>query len=298
MATIARTTPSPPLEQHPEPGPLSLPLPPGALPLSAVRGAARNYRLNGRRQPLLTAVDRHGEALQAEIDRKIAEHAAEFVRTLRRLEVLHGYLATSLAQRRWLARWPAGPEVDVRPVTCRLPSGRRAEIPQLLKLLRRLELPILAGGQTHGKRSGRRGAGPAMAALHELGVTATDVGDAWGVSKGNAWHILNGHQPMPEHGRQALEQLLGTRDRAAVVIDAIPKHPRARAPAAAALQALRSAGGSVEDLSELLQVQPGSIRRWLRGTGRPPAGLADALESAVGHEAAAGVLSLIPTESD
>lgn len=109
--------------------------------------------------------------------------------------------------------------------------------------------------------------------------------------------MLNGHQRAPLELAPALERLLGV-DQAAVVIDAIPQHPRARAPASLAVDALHSVGATALDVAPLIPVAPSTVRKWLRGKLRPSpkhaAALAAALEQLVGVDTASEIISLIP----
>jgi hypothetical protein len=60
-------------------------------------------------------------------------------------------------------------------------------------------------------------------------------------------------------------------------------------------------GIRVGDLAALIPAQPGTVRRWLRGTVRPSpknaAALAGALEQLLGPRPAGRVLALIPERS-
>jgi hypothetical protein len=145
---------------------LELPLPPGALPMDALRSQVRRYRSGTcSAEQLIATVDRRGDQLEAEIDRRIARHHADFLRGVHRLEQLHSYMATSAAQARWLSRFPNGPASDPEPIACRLPSGHLVAVPMLLAPLHELELAPRqtanangngnSGGRAH---DGRRGA--------------------------------------------------------------------------------------------------------------------------------------------
>jgi DNA-binding transcriptional regulator YdaS (Cro superfamily) len=121
-----------------------------------------------------------------------------------------------------------------------------------------------------------------------------------GCDRREAWGVLNGYRRAPLELRPALERLLGV-DQAAIVIDAIPQHPRARAPASAAVEALHSVGATAVDVAPLIPVAPATVRKWLRGKLRPSpehaAALAGALEQLVGAGTAAEIISLIPTRN-
>ena len=57
-----------------------LALPPDSLPIESVRSKVRSYRTGVvDEQQLTAAVDLHGEALEIEIARTAADHAAEFL---------------------------------------------------------------------------------------------------------------------------------------------------------------------------------------------------------------------------
>lgn len=271
-----------------------LPVPPGTLPLVAVRSAVDHYRRGGSHERVVAAVDRHGEALQTEIEHKLAREASEYLRAVRRVQVIHERLATTLAQRQWLAGWPHGPAPEVKPLSCRLPTGRAIRIPQLLELLGRVDLdPQLLDVAQQRPRPGPRGRGPAMAALADAGYTAVDVGHALGIDKASAWAILAGHHPMPDHGPESLERLLGP-EQASVVLNAIPQLPRARSPLSPAIRALHAAGANAEDLARTAEVRPATARKWLSGELHAPSSLRPALERLVGSETAQRVTAQIP----
>jgi hypothetical protein len=283
--------------------PPALELPPGSVPVDAVRSAIRRYRAGiGTADQLIAAVDHHGDALEREIAGKAVEHMADFQRTINRLEVLAGYISTRVAQLEWLKTFPAGPGLgpcEAVPLHCPIGGGRRVEVGEMLAALRAVKLSSRAVQVDPQVRrlDGRRGATPSMAALADAGVSATDVALALGVDRGKAWAILNGHQRTPPELRQALERLVGV-DQAAVVLDAIPQHPRARAPASLAVDALHSAGATALEVAPLIPVAPSTVRKWLRGKLRPSpehaAALAGALEQLVGAGTAAVIVSLIP----
>ncbi len=280
-------------------------LPPGSLPVDRARSAIRRYKagiISAER--LITIVDRHGDALEREIARKAAQHHREFHRMIARAEVLAGYVSMRLAQLEWLlASFPTGPDVEAVPLTCPVGGGRHVEVSAMLAVLRSIELPPrvarLAAGE-RGRLDGRRGAAPSMAALADAGASVTDVALELGIDRRKAWSVLNGQTRAPPELRPALERLVGV-DQAAVVIDGIPQHPRARTPASPAVEALHAAGATAEDLAPLIPAQPGTVRRWLRGTLRPSpkhaAALADALEQLLGAGPAGQVLALIPVRA-
>jgi hypothetical protein len=279
-----------------------LPLPPGSVPVEPVRSAIRGYRAGiGSSERLIAAVDRHGDALEREIARRTVENMADFQRTINRLELLAGYISMRLAQLEWLASFPAGADVDTVPLSCPIGDGREIEVAHVLAALRAVELPARAVQvDARPRRDGRRGAAPSMAALADARVSITDVALELGIDRRKAWAVLNGHQRSPPELQQALTRLLGA-DQAAIVVAGIPQHPRARAPASAALEALHAAGATAEDLAPLIPAQPGTVRRWLRGTLRPSAkhatALAGALEQLLGARRARSVLGLVPERS-
>ena len=295
MSAVAELLPDAgraPLELVPAPAPGRLGLPPGSVPVEPLRAAIRNYRAGvGAPGRVVAAVDRHGDALEAEIARLAVAHLAEFTRGVARLQALHARTVDLLAQKAWLARFPCDTDQRAVPISIRLGSAR-VEIPVVLEALRaatdlgdrRMAAPRRAPG--------RRGATASMAALADAGQTTADVATACGHSHSRCWAMLNGHRPITPELRCGLQRLLGV-DQAAVVLDGIPQLPRARQPAGAAIRALHDAGQTTADVAILIPVQPGTVSRWLRGGRRPPA-LAAALQQLVGVEAAARVLSLIP----
>jgi len=283
--------------------PAALGLPPGSLPVDAVRGAIRGYQagvITGDR--LIAIVDRHGEALEREIARKAAQHLAEFQRMIDRADVLAGYISLRLAQLEWLKRFPTGPDQEAVPLRCPVGGGRAAEIPGMLAAMREVELPLRAVKlDPHLQRlDGRRGAALSMAALADAGVSVTDVALELGCGRRKAWSLLNGRQRRPPELQPCLERLLGV-DQAAVVLEGIPHLPRARAPTSAAVEVLHAAGATAGDVAELVPARPSTVSRWLRGTLRPSpkaaAALAGALERLLGEATAVRVLELIPSRN-
>jgi plasmid maintenance system antidote protein VapI len=277
------------------PAPARLSLPPGSTPIEAVRSAIRNYRSgHGTDAALLTAIDRHGDALEVEISRVAIARFEEFTRDVVRLEALHQRIADLAAQDVWLRSFPSTIEPRRVPLTVEL-DGRRVAVPTVLAALHAVQLdPRLVRGAAR-PRPRRRGAAASMAALADAGVTARDVALALGGEPSRAWSILNGRVPAPPELRQVLTGLVGE-ERAWLVLEGIPTHPRARAPASPAVKALHATGARTEDLAALLQVQPNTVRRWLNATaGPPPPRLAAALEQLLGDvDEAARVVALIP----
>jgi hypothetical protein len=278
-------------------------LPPGSVPVAPVRAAIRRYRAGiGTTEHLIASVDRHGDALEREIARKAVDHLADFHRTVNRLDVLAGYVETRLAQLEWLRSFPTGPARQPEPLSCPIGGGRRVEVSDLLSALRAVELPprvVLLG--PHVRRlDGRRGAAPSMASLADAGVSVTDVALELGIDRGRAWSMLNGHERVAPGLRPALERLVGA-DEAAVVLDGIPQHPRARQAASRAVEALHAAGATADDIAPLIPASPSTVRRWLRGTLRPSpphaAALASALEQLLGTGPARELLALIPNRT-
>lgn len=277
-----------------------LALPPGSMPVDPVRGAIGRYRAGiGTAEQLIATVDRHGDALEREIARKAVQHMADFRRTVARAKLLAGYVEQRLAQLEWLKSFPAGSAPERVPLTCQLGGGRHVDVADVLALLGRVELDSRAVqlDRHMGRRDGRRGAAPSMAAIADAGVSITDVALELGVGRRKAWSVLNGHLRAPPELRPALERLLGV-DQAAAVIAGIPQHPRARAPASAAVEALHAAGATAGDVAALVPAQPGTVRRWLRGKLRPSpkhaAALAGALEQLLGPGTAEEILGAIP----
>ena len=296
MAAIAERPPDYEEAARGAPAPRLLPLPPGSVPVDPVRSTISAYRAGvASDDRLIAAIDRHSDALQREIARKAVENLADFQRTVNRLEVLAGYISTRIAQLDWLERFPYGPASEAVPLTC--PVGRgHAAVPRLLDALRGVELDarVLAVGATaRSRRDGRRGAAASMAALADCGVSATDVALELGIAPSRAWAVLNGKQLAPPELRRALVRLVGI-DQMVVVIDGIPVHPRARAPASAALRALHDAGATADDVAPLIPATPSTVCMWLRGAGRAPAKLIDALEQLLGADPAATVIAAIP----
>jgi plasmid maintenance system antidote protein VapI len=274
--------------------PSGLGLPPGSVPLEPVRSAIRSYRAGvGSADRLLAAINRHGDALEGEIVRLAVAHLADMARTVTRLEALHARTADLFAQAAWLRSWPTDVDAPAVPLSIEL-DGCRFAIPVVLVQLRRAvaleERVALRAGPRRGRR---RGAEASMAALADVGQTTTDVGEACGISRSTVWAMLNGHRPATPQLRRGLQQLIGA-DQAAIVLAGIPELPRARQPAGAAVRALQEAGIRTEDLAALIPVQPGTVRRWLRGSARLSPTLAAALEQLVDVDTAAEILALIP----
>jgi transcriptional regulator with XRE-family HTH domain len=284
------------LELAPMPAPRGLGLPPGSVPIEPVRAAIRRYRAgHGSADQLTASVDRHGDALEAEIGRLVVAHLADFERGLARLEALHSRTCDLLAQAAWLRGWPCEADQSAVPMSIRLGAARVA-IPVVLEALRAAAHidDRFVQGRRRRRPPGPRGAAASMAALRdECGLTAADVAQAVGVGSGAVWKMLNGYQRVSPALRQGLERLVGP-ERAELVLAGVPVHPRARAPASAAVRALDDAGVRTEDVAALIPVQPGTLRRWLRGTLRPSPKLAGALEQLVGAEAGRTVLDAIP----
>ena len=296
MAVIAERLPPPPattLELAPAPGRLGLA--PGSSPIEPVRSAIRRYRAGvGTSEQLIASVDRNAEALGEEIARLEVLRLAEFARGVARLEALHARIADLLAQGRWLREFPSDTDQPAVPLAIELDDGRRVSIPTVLAALRRtVELDERLVLRARRRRPGRRGAAASMAALADRGVATTDVADAAGVSRSKVYAMLTGRQPATPELRAGLKRLLGY-DQAAIVLDGIPDLPRARRPESAAVQALHAAGVTAEDVAPLIPVQPGSVRRWLRGAGQPSPRLAGALEQLLDSETAARIVALIP----
>jgi hypothetical protein len=277
-------------------------LPPGRLPVDAVRGAIRRYQAGiGTAEQLVASVDRHGDALEREIAGKAADGMREFQRSVNQLERLAGHVSTRLAQLEWLKTFPAelGPGPAPPPLTCATAHGRQVDVADMVAALRTVTINTRAPQlDPHARRvDRRRGSGPSMAAIADAGLSVTDVALELGCDRRKAWAVLNGHERAPLELRAALERLLGA-DQAAIVINAIPQHPRARAPASAAVDALHSVGATALDVAPLIPAAPSTVRKWLRGTLRPSpkhaAALADALEQLAGAGTAAQIISLIP----
>jgi hypothetical protein len=225
----------------------------------------------------------------------------DFQRSVNRLERLAGQVATRVAQLEWLKTFPAalGPTPPPHPLTCAIGNGRQVDVADMAAALRTVKLDTRAAQlDPHARRlDRRRGSAPSMAAIADAGLSVTDVALELGCDRRKAWAVLNGHVRAPVELAPALERLLGA-DQAAIVIDAIPQHPRARAPASAAVDALHSVGATALDVAPLIPVAPATVRKWLRGKLRPSpthaAALAGALEQLVGAGTAAQIVSLIP----
>jgi plasmid maintenance system antidote protein VapI len=299
VSAIAELRPDLALPELPElaPTPRRLPVPPGTVPSGPVRAALRRYKAGlGTDAQLLATVDRHGEALEVEIARLAAAHLHEFAGHVRRIEALHARTADLIAQAAWLRAWPSGAERPAVPLAVEF-YGRRVAVPRLLDALGSIELDERLTLRAERPRPRRRGAAASMAALADADRTTVDVADAVGCTPSKAWAMLNGHQPATPELWRGLARLLGP-ERAELVRAGIPRHPRARRATSPATRALRDTGVSVEDLAELIRVQPGTIRRWLNGKLRPSPKLALALEELlVDPAAAARIVSLIPLAS-
>lgn len=290
VAAIAELAPTPRLGIEP------VGLPPGSVPVDAVRAALTRYRGGAiTADHLIATVDRHGDTLEREIARKAIKDFADFRRTVNRAEVLAGYVSSRLAQLEWLRSFPTGPDREAVPLTCPIGHGRHADVPDMLAALHAAQLPLRAVQlDPHLERlDRRRGAAPSMAALADAGVSIGDVALELGCGRRKVWSVLNGHERAPAELQRVLERLVGV-DHAAVVLDGIPQHPRARQPASPAVEALHAAGATAADLAALVPAQPGTVRRWLRGTSRPSPKLAPALEQLLGRADAARVLKLVP----
>jgi hypothetical protein len=280
------------------PAPARLGLPPGSAPLEPVRSAIRAYRTRGGSDAsLLAAIDRHGDALEVEISRVAIARFEEFGRDVARLEALHRRIADLTAQAAWLRAFPSGTDRRAVPLTVVI-DGRRVPVPVVLEALATVQLDPRLGRQGERpprRRPGRRGAAASMAVLADAGMASHDVALAVGISKSAAYAMLNGHQPPAPELLPGLTGLLGE-ERAWLVIQGIPKHARARAPASRAVKALHATGARTEDLAALVQVQPNTVCRWLNGTaGAPPPRLAAALEQLLGDvDEAARIVALIP----
>jgi hypothetical protein len=274
-------------------------LPPGRIPVEAVRYALGSYRAGVMSaERLIAVVDLHGDAAEREIARKACLHLRDFHRAIDRADVLAGYVATNLAQLEWLRSFPAGPDREVVPLRCPAGGGRHVDVPDVLAALRAVQLPPRAAelAPQAQRLDGRRGAAPSMAALADVGVTVSDVALELGGDRRGAWAILNGHQRAPPELQQALERLVGV-DQAAVVLAGIPQHPRGHAPASAAVEALHAAGATAEDVAVLIPVVPSTVRAWLSGRLPLSPKLAPALEQLLGKAAAGRVLRLIPSRN-
>jgi hypothetical protein len=280
------------------PAPRGLGLPPGSVPVEPVRSAIRSYRAGtGTRnaERLTTMVDLHSDALEAEIGRLVVAHLAEFTRGVARLEFLHARTVDLLAQKAWLRSFPCDTDQRAVPMSIRLGSAR-VEMPVVLEALRAAtDLGDRRMAPGPRRAPGRRGAAASMAALADAGQTTTAVANACGHSPSRCWAMLNGRQPTTPELRDGLQQLLGM-DQAAIVLAGIPQLPRARRAAGAAIKALQDAGVRTEDLAALIPVQPGTLRRWLRGSLRPSPKLGPALEQLVDVETAARLVALIPPQ--
>lgn len=281
-------------------------LPPGSVPVELVRSAIRSYRTGViGAERLIAIVDRHGVALERETARRAAKDLADFHRTVDRAAALADSVSTRLAQLEWLRVFPHGPDLGPVPLRCRVGGGREFEVSHLLVAMRTTQLPARAvrlapPGARPRRLDARRGASPAMAALADGGISTLDVGLASGIDRRKVWSVLNGHERSPPGLHEALEQLLGA-DQAAAVLELIPDHPRTRAPGSEAVSALRDAGAAIEDVAPLVPAKPATVRKWLRGTLRPSrhsaAALARALEQLLGEAAATRVLELIPSRN-
>jgi hypothetical protein len=286
-----------------EPEPVGLP--PGSVPVEAVRDAIRSYRAGvTSAERLIAVVDRHGDALEREIARRAARDLTDFHRTIDRAAALAGGVSLRLAHLEWLRRFPSGPEREPVPLRCPTGGDGEVDVGTALAALRALKLPPRAAElapQERDPRSqvldARRGRAPAMAALADAGISTLDIGLAWGVDRRKVWAILTGHEHAPPGRREALERLVGA-DQAAIVLAAIPEHPRARRFASDALEALHAAGATYEDVACLVPARPATVRKWLSGTLRPAphnrGALAHALEQLLGQQAGARMLELIP----
>jgi hypothetical protein len=172
--------------------------------------AVDRYRQGGDPDGLVASIDACGDRLETTLQRKLAQHYEEWLRAIRRLEVLHDYLAVQAAQSRWLSRFPAGPGIGAAPITCRLPSGHVVAVPILLEPLRDLQLDARLLTNGAARQDGRVGASPVMIALAGAGVSAADVAIELGVTKVTAWRQLVGEtRPSPQLPT-VLEQLLGS----------------------------------------------------------------------------------------
>ena len=110
-----------------------LPLPPGSLPVDSVRLAQRSYEYRAgpaSAARLVEAVDTFGEVLEVEIARAAVRDMAEFMRCVRRLELLHARISMRAAQWHWLRAFPAAAPPAVPLMV------RRVEVPRLLAALR------------------------------------------------------------------------------------------------------------------------------------------------------------------
>jgi ribosome-binding protein aMBF1 (putative translation factor) len=280
--------------------PLTLGLPPGSLPIEAVRSVVRCYRSGvGSAESVIRMVDRHGEALEGELARKITVNLAELRRVAKRMAALHGWTTDLLAQREWLNRFPSPVQPEAVSLKVQV-NGRGLEVAGLLAALtvleledHALELELRARGAPRRALDSRRGAAASMAALAEAGHSTTDVALAVGVNPSRVWAMLNGHQVPTQALFDGLERLLGAQ-RANLVRCGIPEQPRARRPKSPAIQALESAGMRCDDVAALIPVQRATVRGWLNGRVRPSPKLAGALEQLLGAETAARVMRLIP----
>jgi hypothetical protein len=275
-------------------------LPPGSLPVGSVRDAIRSYRAGvTSTERLVAVVDLHGNALEREIARRADQDLTDFHRTIDRAAALAGSVSTRLAQLEWLRAFPRGPDREVPPLRCPVGEGRRVEIPAILAAFRAAQLPrrvarLAPARDAHAQLlDHRRGAGPAMAAIADAGISTTDIGLVSGIDRRKVWSVLNGHERAPPQLHEGLERLLGA-DQATAVLAAIPEHPRARAPTSGAVTELRAAGATFEDVAPLVPARPATVRKWLRGTLPLSPKLAPALEQLVGEAAAARILELIP----
>jgi hypothetical protein len=198
-------------------------LPPGKVPLQVVSSQVERVRA-GTAHPgsLLRCVDRHGDELERAILARLAEHHAEFLRAVRRLERIHEHMAGRAAQAAWLRRWPlAGPAPDVQPMTCRLPSGKTIPVPVLLAALHNLADPPLIDKQPSRYR-GRPGAGPALAALADAWLTCVDVARELDVDSSAVSRWLSGALPCSPRLGGAIEQLTGDAQLAETIVALIP----------------------------------------------------------------------------
>jgi hypothetical protein len=184
-----------------------LPLPPGSLPVDALRSTLRAYRRGeASADQLIRTVDRRGQVLEERLTAKLAHDLAEYHRTLRRLELLASWIETRRQQIAWIHAFPNRGR-DPGPLRCRLPSGHVAAVPILTGPLHELELDprLIANG--NGAEDRRRGAGPAMVMLDRAGLSCADVAAALDVGKPTAWRWLTGTTAYPAELAPALEQL-------------------------------------------------------------------------------------------
>ena len=203
--------------------PLQLPLPAGSLPVDGCRAALRRYQAGGDADALIRTIDRHSEALESEIHRKLADNVREFAHLVDRLEVVHDRITVRASQATWLREFPRGQTRAPVPVACRLESGHLIAVPLLLAPLHELALDPEMAVNGHGAASWRlrRGAAPAMVALADAGLTAAELAAQLGCAKTTVWRWLNGAAPVPPHLAPALEQL-SDQETAARIVSLIP----------------------------------------------------------------------------